>query len=270
MIIDFHTHVFPEVIAAKTIEKLGTFANITAKTNGLLSGLKASMKEADVDYSVILPVVTKPGQFQTVNEYAASINGTDRIISFGGIHPDSTDYKGELDQIHAFGLPGIKLHPDYQQVHINDQRYLDLITYAVDLGLIISIHAGVDIGLPDIVHCPPNEALQMLQYVEEHAKHPEEAKIILAHTGGYDQWDDVEQLLVGKHVYFDLAYSLGHIPDEQLLRIIENHGADRILFATDSPWNDQKEDIAYLKSLGLSPEEESAILGENGAVLLQL
>ena len=50
MIIDFHTHVFPEVIAAKTIEKLSTFANITAKTNGVLSGLKASMQEAGVDY----------------------------------------------------------------------------------------------------------------------------------------------------------------------------------------------------------------------------
>lgn len=270
MIIDFHTHVFPEVIAARTIEKLGMFANITAKTNGLLSGLTASMNESGVDYSVILPVVTKPSQFHTVNEYASSINGQDGIISFGGIHPASDDYKKELDQIHAYGLPGIKLHPDYQQVHINDRRYLELITYAVDLGLIISIHAGVDIGLPNIVHCPPHETLQMLQYVEDHARHPEDTKIVLAHTGGYDQWDEVEQLLVGKHVYFDLAYSLGHVPDKQLLRIIDNHGADRILFATDSPWSDQKEDIKYLKSLGLSQEEENAILGENAAMLLHL
>lgn len=270
MIIDFHTHVFPEVIAAKTIEKLGLIANIKAKTNGLLNGLKESMQEAGIDYSVILPVVTKPTQFQTVNDYAASINGKDGIISFGGIHPCTEDYRSELEKIKQLGLPGIKLHPDYQKVHINDQRYLDLITYAVDLGFIISIHAGVDIGMPDIVHCPPHEALQMLQYIEDHAKEPASAKIVLAHTGGYDQWDAVENLLVGKHVYFDLAYSLGHISDEQLLRIIENHGADRILFATDSPWNGQKEDIKHFLTLHLSQEEKVAILGGNAANLLNL
>lgn len=270
MIIDFHTHVFPEKIAAGTIEKLENYANIKARSNGLLSGLKASMQAAGVDYSVILPVVTRPSQFQTLNEYAASINGKDGIISFGGIHPDSKDYKKELEQILALGLPGIKLHPDYQNVHVTDQRYLNIITYAVDLGLIVTLHAGVDIGLPDEVHCPPEEALQMLQYVETHAKEPEQAKIILAHTGGYAQWDAVEEFLVGKHVYFDLAYSFGHISEEQLIRIIQNHGADRILFATDSPWNDQKEDIEQLHNLYLSQEEKQAILGENAKKLLQL
>ena len=110
----------------------------------------------------------------------------------------------------------------------------------------------------------------MLQYVETHATHPEQAKIILAHTGGYAQWDAVEELLVGKNVYFDLAYTFGHIETDQLLRIIQNHGADRILFATDSPWNDQKADIDALKALNLTPEEEAAILGENARTLLQL
>lgn len=270
MIIDFHTHVFPEKIAAGTIEKLENFAHIKAQSDGLLEGLKASMQEAGVDYSVILPVVTRPSQFQSVNAYAASINGQDGIISFGGIHPDSDDCEAELQQIAELKLPGIKLHPDYQGVHISDSRYLKLITCAVNLGLIVSIHAGVDIGMPQEVHCPPEEALQMLQYVEEHAREPECAKIILAHTGGYKQWDAVEELLVGKPVYFDLAYTFGHIQEEQLLRIIQNHGADRILFATDSPWNSQKEDIAALQALPLTPEERNAILSGTGRALLHI
>lgn len=270
MIIDFHTHVFPEKIAAGTIEKLEDFAHIKAHSDGLLEGLKASMLKAGVDYSVILPVVTKPSQFQTVNAYAASIHGRDGIISFGGIHPDSSDHRGELQQIAELGLPGIKLHPDYQGLHITDPRYLRLITCAVDLGLIVTIHSGIDIGLPQEVHCPPEEALQMLQYVEEHAREPEAARIILAHTGGYGQWDEVEELLTGKPVYFDLAYTFGHISEAQLLRIIHEHGADRILFATDSPWNSQQDDIAALLKLGLTPEEQSAILGDNARHLLHI
>ena len=270
MIVDFHTHIFPERIAAGTISKLEDFAHIKAQSDGLLSGLKASMAEAGIDYSVVLPVVTKPSQFQSLNQYAASIHGADGILSFGGIHPDSPDYKSELEQIKELGLPGIKLHPDYQKVHISDPRYLNIITYAVDLGLLITVHAGIDIGLPEEVHCPPNEALQMLQYVEEHAQHPESAKIILAHTGGYQQWDQVEELLVGRNIYFDLAYTFGQMNTEQLLRIIQDHGADRILFATDSPWSNQKNDLLQLKALGLSEEEEEAILGENARKLLNL
>lgn len=172
MIIDFHTHTFPDEIAERTIHKLEAAAGIHARVNGTLAGLKTSMKQAGVDYSVILPVVTKPSQFDTINQCAAAMNGSDHIISFGGIHPNNTDIPDKLAYIRQLGLPGIKLHPDYQEVHINDERYLKLITAAVDLGLLVIIHAGIDVGLPEEVHCPPEEAVQMLCYVEEHAKDP--------------------------------------------------------------------------------------------------
>lgn len=270
MIIDFHTHTFPEAIAARTIQKLEAAADTKARTDGTLDGLKRSMKCAGVDYSVVLPVVTRPAQFETINQYAASIHGRDGILSFGGIHPDNEDYFDKLSYIRQLGLPGIKLHPDYQGVHISDSRYLELITTAVDLGFIVIIHAGIDVGLPDEVHCPPEEAKQMLQYVRTHAKHPDDAKIVLAHTGGWKQWDAVEELLVGEPVYFDLAYTFGFISKEQLLRIIRSHGSEHILFATDSPWNDQLEDIHSLLSLGLTEAETNAILGENAAHLLHI
>lgn len=68
MIIDFHTHVFPEFIAAKTFEKLGVTANTKVKTNGLLNSLKSSTKNSGIDYSVLLPVVTNPKQFPTLTD----------------------------------------------------------------------------------------------------------------------------------------------------------------------------------------------------------
>ena len=85
MIIDFHTHIFPDAIAERTIHKLETAANIHAHADGTLQGLQTSMKQAGVDYSVILPVVTKPSQFDSVNRFAASINGRNGILSLGGI-----------------------------------------------------------------------------------------------------------------------------------------------------------------------------------------
>ena len=269
MVIDFHTHVFPEVIAARSIAALETNADLRAYTDGTLAGLKRSMKESGVDYSVILPVATRPSQFQSINTYAASITGKDGILSFGGIHPETEHYREELDQIKALGLKGIKLHPDYQQCFVDDPKSVRIISYAVSIGLFVILHAGIDIGLPEVVHCPPERTLRMLRQVYGGAV-PEERRIILAHTGGWEQWDQVEELLVGEPVYLDISFSMGMIRDEQLLRIIRNHGTENILFATDSPWAGQKETLEYFRALPLSKDEKEQILWKNAARLLDL
>lgn len=268
MIIDFHTHIFPEKIVKGTIAHLEQVSGIKAFSNGLYEGLKSSMKEAGVDISVVLPVVTKPSQFETINRYAAEINGKDGIISFGGIHPEAADYKKELETIKSLGLKGIKLHPDYQKTFIDEECYVRIIRYAIELGLFVSIHSGVDVGLPDPVHCMPDRASRMLDAVG--AEDFEKPYIILAHTGGYQCWDEVEQYIAGRNVCLDISFSLGRIPDKQLYRIARNHGIEKILFATDSPWSGQKQDLEYFKKMDFNKREKERILGGNGKALLGL
>lgn len=265
MIIDFHTHIFPDQMAEKTVRKMEEEAHVKAFTNGTLSELEYNMKENNINLSVILPVVTRPTQFDTVNRYASEISGREGIISFGGIHPDNDNYKEKLQEIKRLGLSGIKLHPDYQATFIDDPRMVSIIRYAVELDLIVSIHAGLDIGLPDPIHCPPERTANMLDQIDD-----VNAKLVLAHMGGYNQWDEVEEYLVGKNIWFDTSYTFRHIQPEQFLRIVRNHGADRILFGTDSPWGGQKESIEYLSKLELSQEELESIFWKNGADLLGL
>lgn len=265
MIIDFHTHVFPDEIAEKTIKTLESKGEIKAYTDGTLEGLKKSMRENHITYSVILPVVTKPSQFETVNKYACSITGRNGILSFGGIHPDTDDYTQKLDSIKEMELLGIKLHPDYQKTFIDDPKMIQLIQYAVNLDLIVVIHAGMDIGLPDPVHCTAKRAATMLSHIK--GKDP---KIVLAHSGGYDDWDDVEKYIAGKNVWIDISYSLGMIEDAQFVRIIRKHGPDHVLFATDSPWSSQRETFDHLKRLGLSDQELELILYQNAKELLHI
>lgn len=272
MIIDFHTHVFPETIARKTIEKLEEMsthsnANVKAFTDGTLDGLKRSMAKNGVDVSVVLPVMTKPEQFDTVNDYAARINGKDGIYSFGGIHPKCSDPEEKLDKIKAMGLKGVKLHPDYQETLITDPSYMRILKHCVKIGLYATVHSGVDIGFPETVHCSAQAAKEMIDKLYD-GKADAEARIILAHLGAYEQWADVENLIVGKPVYLDLAFTMQHAPKDQIKRIIQKHGADRILFATDSPWSDQGKDIATFSALGLSENEEKKIKYENGCKIL--
>ncbi len=258
--IDFHTHIFPEKIAKNTLDFLSSRCRIKPHTNGMADGLLESTEEAGLDCSVILPVVTRPSQFSSIHRFALGFQ-EGKLLSFGGIHPDSEDYRAQLRQISADGMKGIKLHPDYQGVFIDDIRYKRIISMASELGLIVSVHAGWDPGYPECTHCTPARTAEMIREVQ-----PE--KLVLAHMGGYRCWDAVEEYLVGAPVWFDTAVVFGDIPDEQFLRMVRNHGAEKILFATDSPWAGQKEFVDYLRGLPLTEEEKQAILHDNAAKLL--
>lgn len=263
MIIDFHTHIFPDKIAANSIAFLESESGVKATTDGTLNGLLASMDKSGVDLSVIMPVVTRPSQFETVNTFAKTVNEqyAGRLISFGGIHPDCEDYKAKLDFIKELGLPGIKLHPDYQRVMIDDVRYMNIIEYADELGLIILVHAGIDIGLPDPVHCPPDKARKVIDALK-----PE--KLVLAHLGGWKQWEEVYEYLAGENVYFDTAFSFDYMEQEMFLKIWEKHDKKKVLFATDSPWSNAVTDIKAVRELPLTSQEIEDILSNNAKNLL--
>lgn len=263
MVIDFHTHVFPEKLVASAVKSLEEKSGVPAKTNGCINGLLASMKEAGVSRSIVLPVVTAPKQFSGINKFAASINEnySDCLTSFGGIHPDSEDYKGQLKFLKDEGFVGIKLHPDYQGVMFNDIRYKRIVDYASELDMIIQVHAGVDIGLPEPVHCTPKMALEVMS--ETGAK-----KLVLAHFGGWKLWDEVEELLAGRDVYFDTAFIEGYMDRQQFERIVKAHGSDKVLFATDSPWSRQKETIDWINACDLDDETKEKIFYKNARRLL--
>ena len=265
MIIDFHTHIFPDKIAARTIEALSKVSGIKAATDGTLDGLLASMERSGGDLSVIMPVVTKPAQFESVNTFAAKLNEqyAVRLLSFGGIHPDSEDYKGELKRIKELGLPGIKLHPDYQGVMIDDVRYMNIIEYADAMDLAILVHAGIDIGLPEPVHCPPDKTRKVLDTLKP-------KKLVLAHMGGWKQWEEVYEYLAGESVYLDTAFCFDYMEQDMFMKLCEKHGTDRILFGTDSPWSDARRDLEEIKSLPLTDDEKEAIFSGNAKKLLNM
>ncbi len=263
MVIDFHTHIFPDKIAAKSIESLEKVSGIKASTNGTLDGLLTSMDKTGVDLSVILPVATRPSQLESINTYAKEVCDTHkgRLISFGGIHPDCEDYKKELNRIKELGLAGVKIHPDYQAVMIDDVRFMNIIEYASELGLIIVTHAGIDIGLPEPVHCPPDRMRKVLDAIK-----PE--KMVVAHYGGWKQWDMVYDCLAGENVYFDTAFTFDYIEEEIFLKLLKKHSADKILFATDSPWSSADKDIQALKNMPVSEEIKDKIFSGNAKKLL--
>lgn len=268
-IIDFHTHIFPDRIAEKTISMLAEKSDIHPYANGTENGLKAAMERGGVSLSIALPPITKPSQFDSVNAYAEEVNrrneeDTRRIISFGGIHPACEDIDGKMKQLALRGFKGVKIHPDYQDEFIDSPRYIRILECAKEYGLIAVTHAGYDNGFPGLpVKCPPDRLKSVLKAVRYD-------KIVLAHYGGHLMWKDVLELLTDCNVYFDTAYTLSEIEPDLFKRILDRIGVDRVLFATDSPWRDIKTEADILRSYRLGEEAENKIFRENALKLLGL
>ena len=264
MIIDFHTHAFPDELAKRALSTLLTNIDevFTPITDGTISGLIRNMDASGVDISVIQPVITKQSQFVSLNEWAAS-TASDRIIPFGGIYPHTDDYKRDINFIAALGLKGLKFHCEYQDFVIDEPKLLRIYDYALSRGLILLHHAGADPGY----NAPYRSSPQRFANIADAMKG---GVIVAAHFGGHAEWDDVERYLVGKNIYLDTSMGFEYFPQEQFLRIIKNHGTKNILFASDAPWSDAKAEIESLKALPLPAEDKDMILGGNARQILGL
>lgn len=264
MLIDFHVHAFADSIAARAMEKLSNTAKIIPHTDGTVADTVKKQKEWGIGLGVLLPIATKPSQQNTINNWAAEVGRNfEEIIPFGSVHPYAEDALEELERIKALGLKGIKLHPDYQGFFIDDPKAFRIYEKCAELSLPVVFHAGFDAVSPDVIHALPKASLNAHRAVPQ-------MTMILAHMGGARCWDDVEQFLVGEDIYFDISFTAGEISSEQAKRIIKNHGADKILFASDCPWSCPLSEINLIECLGLSDAEKEMIYHKNAEKLLGL
>ena len=251
MLIDFHTHCFPDKIAEKAIEKL-SFASggLNPYTNGSLSGLCALMEKSGVDKSVVLSIATNAHQQKSVNDFAASINKVN-IIAFGSVYPYSDDALEELERIKELGLKGIKLHPDYQGFNVDDIKLKPIYKKIGELSLITVFHAGNDYGYAPPYGATPEKMERALDWFT--------SPVVAAHQCGVGCGEGVIKHLVGTHIYFDTSYAYGTQPKFFFEKILEKHGADKLLFGTDAPWHNAEMELRLLNSLNIPPEDREKI-----------
>ena len=261
MIIDFHTHCFDDSLAKSAVPLLEKKARIHAMHDGTVSGLKQSMAACGIDKSVALPVATKPSQVPAINEWAKRNRDKD-VYFFGALHPDDKNFFDAAKQLKNDGFRGVKLHPDYQHFYADEKRMMPLYEALRDLNLLVVLHSGVDIGYPWPVYCTPH----MIKNIVESVKG---IRLVAAHMGAHGLWRDVEDLILGLPIFIDTAYSQYLLENSGMERMIKKHGAERVLFGTDSPWRNQQEEAQAIASLNLPSGDIDHILYKNALLLLQ-
>ncbi len=261
MIIDFHTHFYPENIAERAMEH-GRSAGIGAITNGTLEGLLGEMDRCGIDHAVGLPLANKPDNVRGVNNWAYNLK-LDRITMLGSIHPLTPDPASHIKWLAEHGFRGIKMHPEYQQFRFDDPGLEPIWEALIENNLFLLTHAGADIGFQPPFHSDP------VSLAAFHRRYPE-LTLILAHLGSWDMWDAVKEHLAGLPVYMDCCYVGNLLSDDKFMEIVRIHGTDRILFGSDSPWRDQALDIEFINRLPLTAQEKEQIFSGNAKKLLGL
>lgn len=264
MIIDFHTHHFPDRIAENAMKVLTESAkceNIQPHTKATLADNLSYMDRVGVDKMVTLNIAVVKKQERSINDYVIA-NTNNRIIPFGSVHPDSDNWQNELKRLVDAKIVGVKFHPEYQQIDADDKRWYPIYEYCAAHGLIMSLHCGFDVAFPKTRRATPKIMAKL-------SKEFKGAKFVCAHFGGMYMWEDVLSYLAGQSVYLDTSMCAGYMDREIAVRIVNKHGADNILYGSDLPWGGAKENIDFVQQFRLSTSDTEKILGQNALRLFK-
>jgi uncharacterized protein len=267
MIIDAHTHIYPDAVAEKALKTVITNikGKLKAYTDGTLDGLVASMDAAGIDLSIVLAIATDPRHGSGILEWIKQdIHRSSRLIFFGSVHPYDPDYKSVIEQIKDMGIQGIKLHPAYQGFPVDSKDVYKMYDEVLRNDLILHFHAGLDRSLPESDYTSVERFSRFLEDFQG-------SKIILAHAGGDGEWGKVLELLGNKKCYYDVAFVLEDMARnddaKELLRLNE----DYFVFGTDSPWRDQSRYVKLIRNAEfLSEEQKSKLLYKNILKLIRI
>lgn len=256
MIIDVHTHVFPDAIAARAIARLEV-GNCRAQHDGTVSGLLRSMDRAGIDKAVVCSIATKPEQFEPILRWSRTI-ASDRLIPLASIHPADPGAVAHVGDVKAAGLAGIKLHPYYQDFDLASEQAFPLYEALAAAGLAVVAHTGYDMAFPRDGRADPAKVAAVT------ARFPT-LKFMATHFGGWQNWREVGVHLIGRPISMEISLSLDTLPAEEARAMVLAHPLDRLYFGSDSPWEDQASALDRLRGLGLPQERLQAILWDNAA-----
>jgi len=280
MIIDAHTHLFPEKIRKNREQFFSdepAFKKLYLSPKSRLLGAEemlASMDAEQVVKSVIFGFPWKnEAHFKRHNDYIGEVVNRypGRFIGLGCFDPFSNGAAEETQRcLQENGLSGIGELAFYQTGIDRSSlaRLEPVMEICRNCNLPVLIHTNEPIG-HQYPGKTPNTLAQIYQLVVTFPKN----KIVLAHWGGGLFFfsllkKEVKQRL--EHVYFDTAAS-PYLYDVNVYRLaIELVGVEKILFGSDFPLLPPARYFDEMKAAGLSEAEMQLICGGNAAELFNL
>lgn len=259
---DIHAHVFPEKLADKAPASISAFYGGMEVACHPATPQKMAFyeQEAGITRFVMSNSATTAHQVHSINDFLPqAVKNIPGAIAFGSIFPGMDGAIEELERAKALGIRGLKVHPDFQKVPLDDPAGVPIYRRAAELGLPVLFHMGDD----RYDYSTPERLMNLLRQVPD-------LQVIAAHFGGWRAWAHSYECPLPSCVLYDTSSTLPMIPRDMVLRMLDRFGPERFLFGTDFPMWSPKEELARFLALGLGEEVNEKILYGNFMKLFDL
>ena len=240
-VIDMHTHIFPEKIAAKATIATAEYFDLPEPPNhyGSVNELLEVLGRAHIDYAMVFSAATTAHQVEHINRYILSeTEAHPGLIPCGTLHAGYEGYREELQWMREHGIYGVKLHPEFQHFALDDERLF-----------------------------PMFEEMERQDMFLIAAAFPR-LRCIAAHLGNWGDWDveKIRPLAKLPNVYTDISSSFSYVADKApLYPILREYDPTHVFWGSDYPiWCPQKE-LDKALALGLEQTFLEDVLFNNFA-----
>ncbi len=278
MKVDVHTHIWPDRIAAATLESMTRTVGLESIAPNTIAGIKAHMADSGVDKSIVLGVVERADQVRRANDWLISIQD-EQLVPFGAMHPDLEDKGAEIARLRESGIKGVKLHPIINGFYPDDPKMFPIYEEMGE-SMVLAIHCGrmprtqglrsehraENRAEPQPVFAAPERIMNVVRQFPK-------LRVIALHLGGFYMLDEAERELIGReNILIDTTWppSLRELTPQTLTSIINKQGAHKVCFGTDFPLASQSSEAEYIQSLPLPDSAREGILGENARQFIGL
>lgn len=259
-VIDMHTHIFPEKVAAKATLATAAYFDLPEPPNhmGGVKELTDVLEEAGIDYAMVFSAATTAHQVEHINRYILSeAIQHPCFIPCGTLHAAYEDYRDELQWMREHGIYGVKLHPEFQHFVLDDDRLFPMFEEMEKNDMFLIAHMGdprVDVSGPK----------HMLPIARTFPK----LRCIATHLGNWGDWDieKIRPLAKLDNVYTDISSSFSYVTDKApLYPILAEYNPTHVFFGSDYPIWCPKKELEKAMHLGLEESFLEDILFHNFA-----
>lgn len=266
MILDFHTHCFPDALAPKALSALiqnGSSMDLRPYTDGTANGLRHNMQLNGIDRSVVCNIATNDRQMIKVNDFAIdTLRRFNDLIPLGSLHPHADGLEEEFNRLIQAGIRGIKVHPDYTHIDFDSPDFELIFALCEAKNVFVITHAGYDPVSPDHVHCSPDKVRRVMDMFPR-------LKLVVAHAGGLNCEEETLSQLCGQNIWMDTSLLTYRSEKAALMRdIFRSHNPRKLLFATDTPWTNAADEISAIQTMDIPEKLKENIFSENAFSLL--
>ncbi|MBX3185538.1 MAG: amidohydrolase family protein [Labilithrix sp.] len=227
-----------------------------------IPNLVREMDETGIRASVLLPIDFPVLSRNADVALAAARDTSDKLFSFGSVHPYAKGAEKRLDAQLSKGARGIKMHPSVQLVRADNRRARALYRMCGERRMIVFWHCG-----PAGIEPKLGQYLNQVRFYEQPIAENPRTTFVLGHAGAL-QFDEALEL---QRRYPNVWLETSSQSLRNVRRLVEESDTTRVVHGSDWPFYHPAISVSkILIATEGKPEIRHAILWANASRLLDV